>query len=664
MQQGYLPHLDGLRAIAVGLVVLFHAGYTTLSGGFIGVDVFFVLSGFLITGQLAKNLDKGQFSFSQFYLRRVRRLAPAYLAVALASLVAALFIMLPEDLIYHARLTVLALVSLSNFYLSNTTGGYFESDTDEIALLHTWSLSVEEQYYLLWPAMLLLLWKLQSPRLRLGLIGALLVVSVLFSGWYTSADPSRAYYLLPARFHELLIGALLALVGHRLPTPSRPLRELLCWGGLALIIQAGFTLAADQGFPGYQALAPCLGTALLIYAGNEPSSVHYLLTRRVMVWLGMLSYSLYLWHWPVFSFARYATGELTPWMGAAGIALAIALSHLTWRFVEQPFRFRWLFTPRKTFAVLFFGPALALTVVAGVLDAGDGFMGRFGKEAEQAIRAMESTPGKHRIACPDDTDKPCADILLAGDSHAEHFGDFLSVIAADAGLTLNTVQRPGCPALPGLTPTYLKDGALKPDPKCVKHNARLYRQLHRYDYVVLAGYWALADMKADRYFFTSEHWPELDAPSTQASLAAAFREGIQRIVDAGAIPVIIQDNPTAPDQLFQCSRRKLLPFYDEPCTFSDNVLTQQQGTRRALFAELADAFPSLQFIDPNALICADGTCTTELDGLPIYRDDDHLNRMGSEYLGQRYLEVFGNPFSPARTPESRQQTTDNSGLAP
>lgn len=660
MQQGYLPHLDGLRAIAVGLVVLFHAGYTTLSGGFIGVDVFFVLSGFLITGQLAKNLEKGQFSFREFYLRRVRRLAPAYLTVALASLVAALLIMLPEDLIYHARLTVLALISLSNFYLANTTGGYFESDTDEIALLHTWSLSVEEQFYLVWPAMLLLLWKLPSTRLRLGLVGVLLVVSALFSGWYTTVDPSRAYYLLPARFHELLIGALLALVGHRLPTPNRPLRELLCWLGLGLIIHAGFTLSADKGFPGLQALAPCIGTALLIYAGREPSSMHYLLTRRVMVWLGMLSYSLYLWHWPVFSFARYATGELTPLMGAAGIVLAIALSHLTWRFIEQPFRFRWLFTPRKTFAVLFFGPALALTVAAAVIDAGDGFMGRFGSEAEQAIRAMESTPGKHRVACPDDKQLPCADILLAGDSHAEHFGDFLSVLAADAGKTLNTIQRPGCPALPGVTPTYIKDGVLKPDPKCPQHNTQLYRQLHRYDYVVLAGYWALSDMKADRYFFTSDAWPELAAESSRLSLTAAFREGIEAIIEAGATPIIIQDNPTAPDKLFQCSRRKLLPFYDEPCEFSAQVLEEQQAHKQALFAELAREYPTLRFIDPNKLICAEGTCTTELDGLPIYRDDDHLNRMGSEYLGQLYLQRFGNPFLSATDEPAK---TDDAGKA-
>lgn len=647
MQQGYLPHLDGLRAIAVGLVVLYHAGFSGIGAGYIGVDVFFVLSGFLITGQLAKNIEDRRFTFSQFYMRRVRRLAPAYIAVALVTLVGAALVMLPDDLVYHGRLTALAMLSLSNFYLANTTGGYFEADTDEIALLHTWSLAVEEQYYLVWPAIMLLLWRLPGARSRLLVVGALLGLTWVFSGWYTQFDPQRAYYLLPARFHELLLGALLALGGARLPALSRPGRELLCWGGLLLIVWPALGWSAETTFPGWRAILPCLGTAMLVHAGRDTSLVNWLLTRRPMLWLGMLSYSLYLWHWPVFSLMRYATGELTVVMAWSGILLSVVLSYLTWRLVEQPFRFRWLFTPRQTFIRLFFVPTFVFAVVVAAIDVGDGFVGRFPADTRAKIAAMESKPSKFRLACPDDPGSPCADILLAGDSHAEHFGDFLNVFAEDAGLTMKVMWRPGCPALPGLMQVYVREQERRDDPGCRDHTDKVLAQADRYRYVVLAGYWSITDIKPDRYFMVSDTRPALTHQSSIDNIAEGMRAAIARIVAAGAIPVVIHDNPTAGDQEFKCSRRNLLPFHQAECAFERAVVDAQQANKRQLFEQIAEEYPQVRFIDPNRVLCNDEQCATELDGVPLFRDDDHLNRIGADWLGQQYLARFGNPFADA-----------------
>ncbi|WP_296029049.1 acyltransferase family protein [uncultured Alcanivorax sp.] len=651
MSKGYQPHLDGLRAIAVGLVVFYHAGFSGIGAGYIGVDVFFVLSGFLITGQLIKNLDEGSFSFTQFYTRRIRRLVPAFVVVAISTLLAGAFILLPDDLIYLSRLAALAMLSVGNFYLANTTGSYFETDTEEIALLHTWSLAVEEQFYLLWPLLLLVLWRYIKPALRLKAIGVLLFGAVLFSGWYSQADPSRAYYLLPARFHELLLGALLAMFAAegKLPALTRPIRELLCWIGLFLIIQPAISWDAQRSFPGYSAIIPCFGTALLIYAGRGTSTLNWILTRRTMIWLGMVSYSLYLWHWPVFSFTHYAIGDLPASFAVIGILLALLCADLTWRFVEQPVRFHWRATTCNTFASLFFGPTLILVVIAGTIYAGEGFVGRFGDGTQAKIQAMESKPTLFPHSCPDSLDKPCADILLAGDSHAEHYGDFISVLADDAGLSFNVMTRAGCPVYPGLRPANGSDDDIEIDGHCPAWNQTVLAQSHRYRFVILGGYWALTDIKGDRYFFVSDKRPVRSQENSAINIRQSMKQAIRGIIESGATPILIQDNATVDDQDFKCSRMNLLPFHDQECVFPRHVMDEQQANKRALFAELAKTFPTLEFIDPTTILCDKKHCRTEIEGVPLYRDDDHLNRIGSSSLGERYLQENGNPFLLAPT---------------
>ncbi len=646
MQQRYLAHLDGLRAIAVGLVVVYHAGLGVFGAGFIGVDVFFVLSGFLITGQLVQNIQQGKFSFAQFYMRRIRRLAPAMVVVLFTTLLAGAFILLPEDLIYLSRLAGLTVLSLSNFYLANTTGGYFEVATDEIALLHTWSLAVEEQYYLIWPVLLLLFFRSGARFWRPGLLASIFLGSLAFSVWYTQADPMRSYYLLPARFHELFLGAMLAIAfqANKMPAPSRIVRELLSWMGLVLIVVPAVIWDSNIAFPGYLAAIPCLGTALLIYAGDGTSSVNWLLTRRVMLWLGMLSYSLYLWHWPIFSFTTYATGEIQTSHALVGIAAAVLLSHLTWKFVEQPFRFRWTFPPGKTAARLFGIPVLVFGVATVAIDEGDGFINRFDDATISKIHALESEPGKFPTTCNVDKDGLCSDILLLGDSHAQHFGDFIGILAKDAGLAYNVKWRPGCPGYTGLKPLNFKADHVEVDEECPEVNAAALADAGKYRAIVLAGYWSLTDIKGDRYFFVTDENPEPSEDNSNQNIADGLRKTIATIVDAGAKPILIYDNPQVEKRDFKCSRMNLLPFHDAVCSFPREHTVSQQAHKRELFARLAKEFPELGFIDPNAVLCDEESCYTELEDVPLYRDDDHLNQAGSQWLANKMLSQGENPL--------------------
>lgn len=540
----------------------------------------------------------------------------------------------------------MTILSASNFYLANTSGGYFEAETDEIALLHTWSLAVEEQYYLIWPVCLLLLLKFGAHFWRPRLLAGIFIGSLAFSVWYTHTDPMRAYYLLPARFHELLLGAILAIAfqANKMPALQRSARELLGWTGLLMIIVPAVIWTSEIAFPGYLAAIPCLGTAILVYAGDGKSSINWLLTRRVMIWLGMLSYSLYLWHWPIFSFTTYATGEIDTTSALVGIALAIALSHLTWKFVEQPFRYHWTFPPRKTALRLFVLPLVLLAFIAVAIYEGDGFINRFDSSTVAKIHALESEPGRFPTQCDDQEGSLCADVLLLGDSHAQHFGDFVGMLAKDAGLSYNVKWRPGCPAYTGLKPLNYKDEEVEIDEECPLVNDAILNEAGNYGAIVLAGYWSLTDIKGDRYFFVSDANPEASQTNSNANIAAGLRDTVRRIVKAGSTPVLIYDNPQVEKRDFKCSRMNLLPFHDEPCSYPRSHMEKQQEAKRALFAQLADEFPQLEFIDPNTILCDEESCYTELEGVPLYRDDDHLNQVGSQWLAEKMLANGENPL--------------------
>ncbi|WP_180937538.1 acyltransferase family protein [Herbaspirillum seropedicae] len=335
---GYRPDIDGLRAIAVLSVVVFHAFPEWLPGGFVGVDIFFVISGFLISGILFDALQRDRFSIVDFYIRRIRRIFPALLLVMLACLLAGWFILLPEEYRQLGKHLLGGAGFVSNIVLWNEAG-YFDTSAETKPLLHLWSLGVEEQFYLFWPLLLWAAW-----RRRTGMLAVLLGVMALSFGWnivWLHRDAVAAFYLPMSRFWELGAGALLAWRHRQGAVPTSVQAHRLSMAGLLLIVVAIATITKDDAFPGWWALLPVSGAVLLLAAGPLARINRSLLSHRTMVWVGLISYPLYLWHWPLLAFARLVVGA-TPsvQLRLAAVALALLLAWLTYRLVELPVRLR------------------------------------------------------------------------------------------------------------------------------------------------------------------------------------------------------------------------------------------------------------------------------------------------------------------------------------
>lgn len=420
----YRPDIDGLRALAVMLVVLNHAGVGLVSGGFVGVDVFCVISGFLITALIAVQRERGEFSLRTFYVRRAERLLPALYAMMLAVLAVSWWLLIPSDYSGLAESVLSAVALGANVYFWQTSGGYFSPDAASLPLLHVWSLSLEEQFYLVWPAALLLLTKLKSGSLRLGLILAVAAASFGLAQYDVARGSTAAYFLLPQRAGEFLVGAILFLLSRRRGQGGRRpgLANAAGLGGLALVLGAAVWLDARSPFPGLAALAPCLGAALLIGAGGLGSNaVTKALSAAPVVFVGRISYSVYLWHWPLVSFLRYARVEFTPAVIGGVVAGSLLLGWVSWSLFERGFRLR---LARRERPALAGGGVLAALLLAApvAIHAKDGAPGRFPYAlltqeellAERARYWRDLPAAKARFSEAEATRRT----LIVGNSHA------------------------------------------------------------------------------------------------------------------------------------------------------------------------------------------------------------------------------------------------------
>lgn len=365
----YRPDIDGLRALAIIPVILFHAGIAGFSGGFVGVDIFFVISGFLITSIIYREMQKGTFSLLTFWERRMRRIIPALFVVIVATLIFGYFIILfPVDYIDLAQSTLSQALFLANMFFLRKNS-YFAGPSESMPLLHTWSLSVEEQFYIGFPILMLLIWRFGRKAI-LAILILLFGASLLYSYsllaaptngfsilgvpnvWGGALNANAAFYLIFARAFELCIGSILAIGAFSVQ--NKFLKECLAFAGIAAIIYAIVFFTEETLFPGLNALYPTIGAALLIVANTGARTfVGNVLSFPVFVWIGLISYSLYLWHWPLLVLARFYLNriELTQFEVSILIIAAFALSYLTYRFVETPFREKRIFARRKNMLI-------------------------------------------------------------------------------------------------------------------------------------------------------------------------------------------------------------------------------------------------------------------------------------------------------------------------
>ena len=445
----FRPDINGLRAVAVLLVVFYHLGVERFHGGFVGVDVFFVISGFLMTKLILGRLESGGFSLGGFYLARARRIVPALLVLCAAVLGFGALALPPVDYAATAWHAASAAGFLSNFAFLQESG-YFDAAAAEKWLLHTWSLSVEWQFYLLFPLLVLAVGKLSRARVAIPVaLGAVFLLSLGASVLWTSRDAASAYFLLPTRAWEMLAGGLVYLAGRKFRPSALPGR-LLEGAGLALIVFSALWFSADSAWPGYRAILPVAGAMLVILASNAQSLIT---TNPVARFIGDSSYSIYLWHWPV-AVVLGLRGLTDDWRWVAfGIALSLLLGYLSYRLVETPSR-SWR-TSRKSEALAYAG-ATAVVVACGLsIQASDGFPGRMGAN-EQAYAASSAAIADwvrtvpHCIdqgdihSCESKGSEPGL-VMFVGDSIAQQWFPRYGEKPAVDGLSVLFAARPGCP---------------------------------------------------------------------------------------------------------------------------------------------------------------------------------------------------------------------------
>ena len=645
----YRPDIDGLRTVAVLPVVFYHAGVVGFPGGFVGVDVFFVISGYLITRIIHDEMLEGRFSILHFYERRARRILPALLTVMAASLAMGWVWLSPANYDALARSAGSVLVFLSNVWFWQNSGGYFDGATDYLPLLHTWSLAVEEQFYILFPLVLLVLVRM-GRRATLWVTVALVLGSLVLAAWATPRMPSASFYLLPTRIWELGVGSLLAL-GLAPGTAPRWLRELVGVLGLAAIVYAVTQYDGATVFPGLAALPPVLGAAALIWIGGAGGSVAgRLLSWQPVVFVGLLSYSLYLWHWPIMAFARNRMMDLhlpAAWQ-AGTIALSLLLAWASWRYVECPFRAG---GARRMSRGTNFAASGAGIVVLGVAAAAIMMTGGVERRFAPNRLALEQALTKqvpHDWSCEGRELRSCVfgntisggapSWAVWGDSHAGMLLPSIGELAGEQNRSVLVATKGGCPPLPGLVRSDMPQSE---NAACARLNSRMLETLRTdpdIQTVFIAARWPLyveGTWIASEGKGTVALGPvgEPVTPADNASVVtAALETVVAEILAAGRQVVLLGPVPEMPWDVTARLRASVLFDVALPSDIPDLTAVQLRQERgEAILSSLAHQNDGVIYVPLASVICRP-FCSLTDDGLPRYSDNHHLTVNSARHL--------------------------------
>ncbi len=641
----YRADIDGLRAIAVVSVVLFHAGLGPFSGGYVGVDVFFVISGFLIGKGLLQEMEGGRLSLVGFYERRVRRIFPALFVMLSVTFAAFALILSNLDLIRLSKGVVATLAFASNI-LFFREAGYFAPTAELQPLLHSWSLAVEEQFYIVFPLILAALTRARRAT-RPVLIG-LTVASFVLSIWATSRAPAFNFYLPFTRAWELMLGALLA--AGIFPTARlKPFAGPLSLVALALLIVPCFLYTAQTPFPGLAAIPPTLGSVLIIGLA-EHTSVGRLLSNRGVVYVGRISYSLYLWHWPVIVFARYwELFEFGPWTPLICVAASFALASLSYHCVETPFRRRGAIGRHRLFALAGVSAALlgavSLTALATngmafrnaeaarVADATSGELARFNRSPCLKLGGAIPAPGEcilGRASQPD--------VILWGDSHAAQLAAALDALGKERGVGIRQITKAGCPPFPG--GDYLPRNPLRRE--CGAFNA--------------AALDAILGDPAVRTVLIAARWEKIvngeilvsdRASATTAQSLRFASASIARAVAAmrarGITVVIFNEIPSPPSDPFVCQRTAQFNGWDgSRCDSFDSrrAATLQRQVSATILNGLPADDPKLVVVSAHGAFCDGARCRSRVAEGAVFMDETHLTLVGSALLTGQLRDIL------------------------
>jgi peptidoglycan/LPS O-acetylase OafA/YrhL len=646
----YRPEIDGLRAVSVMLVILHHLGFSVVSGGYVGVDVFFVISGYLITRIVVGEMQAGSFSFAIFYKRRIIRLAPAYFLVLAVTSVASAVVMLPAELLAYFKSVIFSTLFSANFFMWREVAGYFAEPASRVPLLHLWSLAVEEQFYIFWPPALLILLRFAKPKYVWGIVAIAALICLWASEWGVNNYRAAAYYLMPTRAFELLIGALVAVMP-RVQMGARAANGVTLLG-FVLVIVPGVAYSKETLFPGLSALVPCLGAALIIaFANHQNNWVGRILASAPLNFVGRISYPAYLWHWPLIVFLKIHLIDIDAYLAVAVIVATLLLSTLTYWYIEIPFKGMQSFKLIKVAGIGFALPATAFLLVSGAASASKGWPQRFDNSLNVKSEAIFSYSNKIRGRChegnvsnplpPDECilgiNKPGVDILLIGDSHANHFTGMIDVMAKDAGLRGYDITQSNTIYLPDARLFEAKDSK-KEKVTFYARNQVIKQEINqgKYKYVVLGGKFSRA--------LESSYSLNKDNTQNEGVFHSQLEKSVKEIIGAGAIVFIIKGVPQYAYEVQNCTINNQRFGLKNNCNMEIKEYQNQFFEWNTFLSYLVKKYPSVSVIDPALIVCNRNSCFSEINGVPLYRDWSHLNHIGSKYVGELYLKQFGNPF--------------------
>ncbi|WP_460824019.1 acyltransferase family protein [Lysobacter olei] len=640
--RSYRPDIDGLRAVAVLSVVLYHINKSLIPGGYVGVDVFFVISGYLITRNIWSEVRQGSFSILNFYVRRVHRIYPAFAVVTLATLVAGALLLLPTDMVRLARSAFWSAFSLPNVYFwKYLDTAYFAAASEEEPLLHMWSLGVEEQFYFIWPCLLLASFLIGRKRsgAAIGIAVIVAVLSFTYAQAFLSAAPKFTYYMLPARAGELMMGALLALLPvagneHGGSKFGKGLNETLSVAGVLLIAGSLALLNDNSRFPGFNAIWPCLGTVLLIRAGQGPASSvsRSVLSLRPLVFVGLISYSLYLWHWPILSFIRYFTGQVSAVAGAVAFVVMLVLAWLSYRFVETPLR-HWRPRRATSFGALWVAPLSVMALLAYGLLVTDGLRQQVARQGGRASLAMAVAPAySFKYVCqtsvtdPNVLDDPrCLAgaatkqeprVLLWGDSKAAQYIGFLDEVGKQQGFSFRNAEHSSCP------PIFVDNrGSGTYRESCNRFWKLMQAEIstRKFDVIFIGASWG--------------YYGGNDAFQNE------FRDTLDRVLSSGAKVVLLSDVPRYIGYNRACPERTSRLPVALDCEPMDGAIKADLYPAEQFLSMLAaQSAGQIQFVDFKKLVCPRGRCRASIGGAPLYFDEGHISLQGGRMLAKELLD--------------------------
>ena len=664
----YRPDIDGLRAVAVIPVVLFHSkislsGVGLFPGGFVGVDIFFVISGYLISNILLHDISRDQFSILTFYERRIRRIFPALFTVLLVAAAAAFVILLPGalgEMDYFGTHLFGATFFYSNYQFMSETG-YFAAAAEDNPLLHLWSLAVEEQFYIVFPVYLYLVSRFFRDRLGLATM-AVLLISLVYSIYLVRNNPADAFYSTPARAWELMLGAILAIVPRKAPMDQR-LAQVLTATGLGFIIYAILFYSEQTPFPGAAALLPCAGAALILYTGqSNVTQVSRLLSTNAFRYPGLISYSLYLWHWPVLVFYKmYAITPVTPVETAMLLAGMTAAAWVSWKFIEAPFRTRHLLATQKSLFAFGGGVMLASAACGAIIGFNDGFPGRLPDQVNNIIAAKNDKPklGSGTLIIPavpgqvgyetkfipiGAINSGKASFAVWGDSHAEALAPGISAAAQRAGVTGIFLYRAGCPPLLGVNWVGRVTGEGCADAASA---AMSYLKAHpEIKQVFLVSRWAAYAMgtaykngNADNLLLRDQQTASVSLSENKRVFKRALDRTLEELSSPGRSIILVTAVPEIGWDVPQIAARAMFFGRDLDLRPGTDDYVARQAFVTSVFEENSDKY-NLSFIRPHAEMCGKEYCRVLDGGVPIYFNDGHITRTWALKLSHLFDPFF------------------------